>query len=635
MAKIEEILNSVYADSTKFYVSNPYPKKGETITIGLRIRQNDLIDKIFLRYKKQGIEVVEEMTCTRQENGLAYFEAQALCLDKELSYLFYLATADQIYYYSQQRVTDYVPDESKNFRIFTDYQAPSWLAETVFYQIMPDRFANGRAELTHKETDYTYQGHQPMIMDWADAPLEYDQTFTMDFYGGDLWGIVDKLDYLQELGINGIYLNPIFTSPTHHKYDALDYFEIDPSLGGEEALIALSDEMHRRGMRLILDISINHTSSSSKWFNKTGEFYDRSIGAYHNPHAPEREFYFFDENNHYRSWFGVETMPQLNYGSQKLRDIIYRNHDSVLKRYLKPPFNIDGWRFDVADVMARNEELDVYHEVWREIYAAIKETKEDAAIIAEEWSDAWYMYDAEQWDTTMNYFQAARPLREFAGGGDLFIEREPYLATIKPQPNAHALGHRILQFMDKVPSQIQYQMFNLIDSHDVARIYTVPGVTKEAYMGASLMLFGLPGATNIWYGDEKFLEGRHQTVEGARYPMNWSDALLADQQEIFDLYRFLCHLKANEAALQWGGFKMVQMEGNVVAFTRFTDEKVYLFVWSQSEQEVSMSLNLADYGMLEGHHSPLFGQYQNLKIAKEKLHISLPAYGSALVEITR
>lgn len=629
---MKEVFSSLYSDSTKHYVSNPYPNKGDKITIKLRLKENDLIKKIFLRYKKQGVEILEEMTVLETKQGLVYYQAQAHCLDHKLSYLFYLLTDDCIYYYNQKAVYDYMPDESHNFQLYTDYQAPAWLAQTCFYQIMTDRFHNGRPDLTYGEDAFTYNGHQPRQMAWGQAPLEYEEVHAMDFYGGDLWGIIEKLDYLQDLGINGLYLNPIFTSPTHHKYDALDYFSIDPSLGGEEALIALSEELHARGMRLILDISINHTSSAAKWFNKTCEFYDKSIGAYHNPLAAERNSYFIKEDGSYSSWFGVDSMPQLNYSSQDLRDIIYRNEDSVLKRYLKEPFNIDGWRFDVADVMARNEELDLYHEIWREIYQEIKATKADAAIIAEEWSDTWEMYDSEQWDSTMNYFQAARPLREFAGTCDLFLARHADLAAMPYAKGARQLGNRILQFFDKVPSQIQYQMFNLINSHDIARLYHEEGTSLSDYLGASRMLFGLPGAVSIWYGDEKLLDGHHRSMEGSRYPMDWSSNLAQDKAHVFQQYRQLCQLKSTNTALHWGAFKILNMSGQLFAFCRFTDQEAPLFIWSKEEVTVSIQVDLSDFGLQDSNISCLQGQMDWQKVGVE-LKLEIPSRESGILSI--
>lgn len=323
-------------------------------------------------------------------------------------------------------------------------------------------------------------------------------------------------------------------------------------------------------------------------------------------------------------------MPQLNYGSEKLRDIIYRNENSVLKRYLKEPFNIDGWRFDVADVMARNEILDVYHEVWQEIYQEVKKTKPDAVVLAEEWADAWEMFDTKQWDSTMNYFQAARPLREFAGTGDLFMDRQADLAKIHYPRDASHLGHRILQFLTKIPSQVQYQMLNLIDSHDIIRLYHMPNITTQAFQGASVILFGLPGATSIWYGDEQLLAGHGHSTEGTRYPMNWDVPLTPEQSQNFQLYQRLCPLKTSREALQTGGFKIISMTGDLFAFARFTKEEFFLFMWSQSDEVEQLEVSLADFGMSEIIQEVLFG---DVTVNQEggQLKVTLVAKGFGLV----
>lgn len=629
---MKDLLNSIYSDSTGFYVSNPYPRKGETIEIKLRIMDNAIVDKVLINYKKLGMVITEEMKLDYTKNSMNYYKVSVPCLEDSLRYRFIIVIGDKLYFYTQQRITEHLPDEAKDFKILVDYDAPTWMKETVFYQIMPDRFYNARPELTVKAEDYRYQGQQPMNMEWGAKPLEYEDAHCMDFYGGDLYGIIEKLDYLQDLGVNGIYLNPIFKSPTMHKYDALDYFEIDPSLGGDEALAALTKEMHKRGMRLVLDISINHTSSSSKWFNKTAEFYPKEVGAFHNPDAPERDYYFINEDGSYHCWLGVETMPTLNYSSEALRKIIYKDEDSVLKKWLKEPYNIDGWRFDVADVMGRIEELDVYHELWRDIYREIKKTKSDAVIIAEEWTDAWEMYDAKQWDSTMNYFQTSRPIREFVGQGDLFLIRDPNLAKVNYKSSGINLKDRIIQFMDKVPSQVQYQMFNLINSHDVPRIYSDKSLDMDLYKGAVLTLFGIPGAVNIYYGDEKHLDGWVETVEGCRYSMDWSEDLPAEKQEIFDLYRMLARLKSSEIALQDGGFKVVQAEEDLFAFSRFSEDEVYLFIWNRMVEASSMTVDLSQFGYNKPEAKVLFGEC-TAKINEKNLEINLESKASALIEI--
>lgn len=614
---MKRILNSFYHDSTKHFVSNPFPQKGDEIEIKCRFLKNDVIKDVFIRYRKFGEEVIQQMEFAYEKNGFTYFKTNVKVREDIFSYIFILTTIDEVYYFNQRGVFDFRLDNSNNFKILADYNAPSWMAKTVFYQIMPDRFRNGNDAITIKSEDYEYQGNRPMRMNWDEKPYEWPITRNLDFYGGDLYGVIESLDYLQDLGVNAIYFNPIFKAPTMHKYDALDYFEIDPSLGGDEAFIKLSEEMHKRDMKVILDISINHTSSSAKWFNKDGEFYDKSIGAYNNPDSEYREFYFIEDDGSYYKWNGVDTMPALNYGSQKLRDIIYRDENSVIKKYLKAPYNIDGWRFDVADVMARNDKLNVYYEVWEEINEAIKSVNKDALILSEEWQDAPEMYNGKRWDSTMNYFGSNLPIREFAGEVDVFTRRNEKLSLLKPYFSAEKLKNRIMQIMVNQPSMINYQMFNLIDSHDIPRLNNNPEISYEKYVGAITTLFGLPGAVNMYYGDEVYLDGHINSIEGCRYPMNWNEDLNERELETYNLYKKLIFLKTNKEAFQFGGFRVLYAKGDVFAFTRFTEDEAYIIVWSKSKNIENIKIDLAEIGLFENYELEM-GQ-ANIEINEEKI----------------
>lgn len=630
---MNEILTTVYHDSTKNFVSNPFPRIGDTIEVLLRVKKNDFIKKVFIRYRDQGVEKIEEMSVKYEKNGLTYYKYDMEVYDKLMTYNFVLAGKDKFYYYSQYRISDYQPDRSTDFKILVDYRAPSWMKDQVFYQILPDRFHNGRPDLTYKEDSFTYRGNNPIQMNWNDEPLEYEDVHCLDFYGGDLWGIIDKLDYLEELGVTGLYLNPIFKSPTMHKYDSLDYFKIDDSLGGEEALIALSENLHKRGMKLVLDISINHTSSDSKWFNMDGTFYPKSVGAYNNPSSEERDFYFINDDGTYESWYGVKTMPSLNYSSQNLRDLVYRNEDSVLKKYLKEPFNIDGWRFDVADVMARNRQKDLYYEVWEEINHELKSVKEDVLIMAEEWADTPDMYNQDRWDSTMNYFGVGSPLREFTGQKDLLLRRKPYFSDFAYEFTGHQLAERIIQFLDKHPTEIGYQMFNLINSHDVERLYNHKDIDYDVYRGTIISLFGLPGAVNIYYGDEKYLDGRIETMEGARCPMDWTpeNYLVGRKKDSYRLYKTLANLKKNNEALKSGGFKLLHVDDEVFAFARFTQDDLFIFAWTKSEDKEKFDVDLGQFG-LKSSFDQIIGN-ASLNIEEEKLTIELNPKESIVVQV--
>lgn len=593
---MNKILNSIYHDTTKYFVSNPYPKRGEEIKITIRMLKNDYIKSIYIRYKKLGAEHYEKLELDYEKNGLSYYSINIECLDRVVSYAFHLLTDDGLFTYSQHQITDYIFDDSFNFKIITNYKAPKWMAKSVFYQILPDRFYNGKPEITPDENSYIYRGDRPRKMKWDETPLDWIDVKCMDFYGGDLYGIKEKLPYLKEIGVNAIYLNPIFTSPTMHKYDALDYFEIDPSLGGEEALIELSEEMHKNNMKLMLDISINHTSSSSKWFNIDGEFYDKSIGAYNNRNSKERNYYFINDDNSYETWAGVQTMPSLNYSNQEVRDIIYKKEDSVLKKWLSHPYNIDGWRFDVADVMARNRKVDVYDEVWEEINSELKSYK-DIILLAEEWTHTPEMYLGDKWDSTMNYFGCARPIRQFAGEPDLFAGRVQEIAKLKNEMTGTQLKHRILNPLRSIPGQIQYQMLNLFDSHDATRLHNNEIVKKEVYKGAVITLFMLPGATSIYYGDEKYLDGRLGSMEGGRYPMDWSESLPKEKKEIFDIYQTMAKLKSESEVFEYGGFKLAYDDKTKIALVRFTQEEAFIAIWNKEVENEKISIDVEEFGL--------------------------------------
>ena len=625
-------LKSVYSDGTKHYVSNPYPKKGESITIQIRMRENKEIQNVFLRTREFGIEQLHSMSLSRRKNGLLYYSCEVVVNDATFHYQFYLVTENQIYYYTQYRITDYIPEEGNDFILLADYQAPEWVNQSVFYQILPDRFCNGNPDISVKDGEYSYQGYESIqVKDWNTPAAEYTHGHHLDFYGGDLEGIIKKLDYLEQLGVNAIYLNPIFLSPSIHKYDSLDFYQIDPHLGGDAALEKLTDELHKRGMRLVLDISINHTSSSGTWFNIDNEFYESSVGAYQNPDSLERSYYFFDKDNEYDTWCGVKTMPKLNYGSNKLRDEIYKNQDSVLKKWIHAPYHIDGWRFDVADCLARNKIIDVHKEVLREIRVHLKEEKKDVYLFAEDWADCCDNLQGDEWDSTMNYYGCARPVREFVGERDLFNERNDSLKKVSSTLTARQLSRRILQFYAKMPCAIQHQMFNLLDSHDVTRLHNNPIVQKQDYRGAVLMQFTLPGSPSIYYGDEILLDGRITSVEGCRYPMNWDKERFKTVEENYNLYRKLAMLKRNSATLQDGGFQVISEEDYCFSYARFTEEEVIIVICSVDSEERQVVLPIENYGLMAFHEkNDYFGTPVQSYLEQDKVVVTVMPHQSYL-----
>ena len=588
-------LESVHSDGTCEFVSNPAPGLGETVTIRLRMYADAPVQYVLLRSIPNGVERFTEMTVAKRERGLVYYEAPLTMTENRMQYQFYLVCGDAVYFYTQKEITTYIPDHTYDFVLLADYVQPAWVKDAVFYQIFPERFCNGDPSNDVQDGEYTQDGWPTIRMKrWDDRALTYEEGHCMDFYGGDLRGVQEKIPYLKELGVTAVYLNPIFFAPSVHKYDCLDYFHVDPHFGGDEALAELSGALHANGMKLILDISINHTGIAHKWFNRDGVWFDKSVGAYNNPDSPERSFYFFGEDNAYHGWLGVQTLPTLNYTSQSLRDIIYRREDSVLKKWLKPPYSIDGWRFDVAEVFARNDQVQLARELWPEIRKSIRQVNPQAYILAEDWGDCAEYMQGREWDSPMNYYGCGRVMRQFLGETDPFMFKNPRLRNIPYKMTAEDVKSRVLQHLAKLPYALWENQFNLLGSHDINRLHNNPDVHPEEYRGAVIFQFMLTGAPSIYYGDEAQTEGVLGTIDGCRYPMPWGRDF--QNTDTFRMYQTLCHTRRDAAALRRGGMKFLYAGDYVVALARFLGDQVFVGILSTNSRDVTIRLPLGAVG---------------------------------------
>lgn len=618
-------LDSIYSDGSKYFVSNPLPKKGETIKIYLRLFKESPVTNIFLQTKINGVESLIPMKKEFEENELAYYLCEATVYEDIFHYHFIITTKNNIYYYNQLEVTDYVVEETYDFKILVNYQQPTWVRESVFYQIFPERFCNGNKENDVKDKEYYFDGYPTRHIDnWDEEPKEYDEAHCLDFYGGDLEGVKEKIPYLKELGINAIYMNPIFYAATVHKYDCLDYFHIDPHFGGDKAFEELLKELHHNGIKLILDTSINHTGTANKWFNKEGLFFDKKIGAYNNKDSKERSYYYFNDDNSYKAWFDVDTLPTLNYSSKELREILYEGKDSLVKKWLKPPYNIDGWRFDVADTMARNNEIQLHHEVWPGIRKSIKEENPNAYILAEDWSDCEEFLRGNEWDSAMNYYGFTRPVREFVGEVDIFNSRNPELKKIRRKLSAKNLSNRIKKYYFKLPFVIQENQFNLLDSHDVPRLHNNQEINYEEYRGAVIMLFTMIGTANMYYGDEATIDGRVESMEGCRYPMPWGKDIKNSPN--YDLYHTLIKLKTSEDALKYGGIKIIGEDDYVFSFVRFTRKEAIVTICSCDEEDRELFIPTRIFGKSHGPKKDIFGYELKWRLVEEGIILKVEAH---------
>lgn len=587
-------LESIYSDGSARFVSSPRPRLGETVTVRIRFYEDAPVKAVVLRTMPNGQNIWIDLREEKREQGFVYFSCALPIPENRTHYHFCLVARDGIYYYNQHGVHTRIPDHTHDFVLLCDYVQPEWVKSAVFYQIFPERFCNGDKGNDVRSGELVVNGFPSIAMDWEDAPLEWNEGHCLDFFGGDLQGIKAKIPYLKDLGVTTLYLNPIFDAPSVHKYDCIDYFHVDKHLGGDEALAELSAALHENGMKLILDISINHTGAAHRWFNRDGLYFDKSVGAYNNPDAPERKFYFFHPGNTYTEWKGVPDLPTLNYTSDELRDIIYRRPDSVLRKWLRPPYSIDGWRFDVADVFARNGECQLAHELWPEIRAAIREENPEAYILAEDWGDCAQYLQGGEWDSPMNYFGFGRPIRQFLGENDWFQNDSPTLRGCRFRLSAEDFQGRVLDHLGKLPHALRENQFNLFDSHDIARLSSDPEVPFGHWRGAVCLQFIMPGAPSIYYGDETDIGGWFHSMEGCRFPMPWGRDFTATEQ--YRMIRTLAHLKTQREALRTGGFKFLYARGRILAAARFTEKEAFVAILSTEPVEKTVILPLGTIG---------------------------------------
>lgn len=592
---MEQWLESVYTDGSAAFVSNPAPKLYETVTIRLRMYADAPVELVVLRCIPNGCDTFIDMQKAEIVNGFTYWQCQMRMEEKRMQYHFYLLCKDQIYYYTQKEVSTCLPEHSYDFQLVADYVQPAWVKDAVFYQIFPERFCNGEPANDVSSGEYSQDGCPTIHMEnWEDTPLDYAHGHCLDFYGGDLQGIQKKIPYLKELGVTALYLNPIFYAPSVHKYDCLDYFHVDPHFGGDEALENLSKALHENGMKLILDISINHTGTAHRWFNRDGEYFPKTEGGYNNPDSPERSYYFFGKDNTYHGWWNLETLPTLNYTSDSLREIVYRGENSVLRKWLKPPYAIDGWRFDVADVFARNGLVQLPHTLWPEIRQAIRQENPQAYILAEDWGDCAQYLQGDEWDSPMNYYGCGRAIRQFFGEPDLMSLRHEALARVKCGMTAEDLRRRVMQHLARMPYALWQNQFNLFDSHDASRFHNNPAISMADFRGAVLFQFLLTGAPSIYYGDEADIDGTLGTNEGCRYPMPWSKDFTKGEK--YTLYKTMCRLKKEHKALSEGGMHFLYAKGDTFAIARFWQNDIIVGVVSKSEAEHDIRLPLGAVG---------------------------------------
>lgn len=599
------------------FVSPLYPKKGEKIKINI-IGLSDL-NFVRLNYKKNGSWDSLILSIEKNLNNELALYSGNFIIEEDTLLNFTFERNLVFYNYSKRGVSVFQPCDNDSFEIKVDIEAPLWPSNSVCYQIFPDRFRNGNPEIGVKDNQYEFDGALTIERNFDQPPLEFEKGRCVDFYNGDLKGVEDSLNYLKSLGVNCIYLNPIGVSKTTHRYDCCDFFHVDPNLGGNEALISLIEAAHKKSIKVIVDISINHTGIEHPWF-KT---------ALNDKNSKEAAYYYIDENNNITFWQGVKTLPQLNYNNQELRDLMYRDENSVIKKFLKAPFNQDGWRFDVADEVGRKDEDQFNDEIWKEVRKSIKAVSPNDYILGESWIDSSAHLQGDQWDATMNYIGCSRPIRRWMGEEDRFTCNNWGHSPRKVNEYSEMdLTKAIDAQLDSIPAQMAQFQMNLIDSHDTPRLHNNTEVFDwNNYKGAIILMYTLPGMPSVYYGDEIGIAGSMGSVEMSRYPMQWDKDKW--NKDFYNLYKTLGAFRSDyNDVLYLSSYKLLNLDDNLFVLARYNSQKVIFSILNKNDKEMELDLDIP-YLTLDKVEKSVF----DTKVVDKKVYLNPKE--NALIIFTR
>ena len=623
---------ALFSDGTAQYRIPPEPKANESVKLRFRTGREN-IDRVVLVVCT---DTRIEMKKVYNDRLFDYYESTVELSDKMIDYYFEVTSGTVTVYYNSVGVCSGV-EPYYNFTITPSFHTPDWAKGAIFYQIYVDRFYNGDRANDVEKDEYVYIGEgTDKVTDWFKYPAAMG---VREFYGGDIAGVWQKLDYLQELGVDAIYFNPIFVSPSNHKYDIQDYDYIDPHFGkivkdeGEvlhrdengnlmcdgtypnkyatkyvcrgtdkENLEASNrffaefvEEVHKRGMKVILDGVFNHCGSFNKWLDREciyedAEGYEK--GAYISADSPYRTFFRFNEdmwpyNYRYDGWWGHDTLPKLNYeDSPLLFDYIMH----IARKWVSPPYNVDGWRLDVAADLGQSQEYN--HYFWKEFRRNVKEANPEAIVLAEHYGDPTSWLQGDQWDTVMNYDAFMEPITWFLTGVEKHSDeyREDLLG------NADAFFGSMRNYMTRFNTQSLQVAMNELSNHDHSRFMTRTnhrvgrtasvgpqaadeGIDKALFRLGVMIQMTWPGAPTIYYGDEAGLCGWTDPDNRRTYPWGRED------NELIEFHRQLIRIHKDYQVFKTGSIMFLKGQYKLIGYGRF-DENDKIVVMINSSDEV-------------------------------------------------
>lgn len=604
--------DALFCDETEDFRIPAEPDAGQQVTLRFRTARGN-VDGVY--YVESGQKKEKPLWKVSSDQYFDYYECRILVSAVPVSYYFHIIKGKEFCYYNRLGAVELVQD-CFHFRMTPGFHVPDWAKGAVIYQIFVDRFCNGDPTNDVETDEYIYIG-QPVtkIEQWKQNPSEMDVRC---FYGGDLQGVWDKLDYLQSLGVEVLYFNPLFVSPSNHKYDTQDYDHIDPHYGkivqdggkladphasdnsestkyqirsaGLENLEASDaffaqfvEEVHRRGMKVIIDGVFNHCGSFNKWLDRE-RIYEKSDGyepgAYVSENSEYHSFFkFHDEkkwpyNGTYDGWWGHDTLPKLNYeDSPKLHDYIMK----IAAKWVSAPYQVDGWRLDVAADLGHSPEYN--HKFWQDFRRAVKKANPEAVILAEHYGDPWDWLKGDQWDTIMNYDAFMEPLTWFLTG----MEKHSDSSNTSLYGDGESFFRSMFYHMSRMQTQSVQISMNELSNHDHSRFMTrtnrtvgrlasrgaaaaSEGIHPEVYREAVLVQMTWPGAPTLYYGDETGVCGWTDPDNRRTYPWGQED------YKLIEFHRYMIDLHKRYKALRRGSLKRLAAGRQFIAYGRFCGE---------------------------------------------------------------
>ena len=668
MSVPSHVLSAIFSDETPCYRFPSEPDPGDSVTIRLRVAKDSASRVVLLL---ESLEVGALMVKIRSDDFFDYYQCGIVCDDTQVMYRFLVECKNHVriaYDKNGARATEdgSMPEfnTAYAFRFIPGFHVPGWAKGAVQYQIFTDRFCNGDPTNDVTDNEYYYTvGHSKHISKWDAYPTDTDIRC---FYGGDLQGIIDKLDYLQDLGIQVLYLNPIFVSPSSHKYDTQDYEHIDPHFGvitddidfamqswekhngyapryirrvtsmenlekSDDLFATLCQKLHARSMRIILDGVFNHCGSFNKWMDYEGIYLGKAgfrPGAFQSLHSPYRSYFHFNDSGNgrspaYEGWWGYSTLPKLNYeASPALCEEIYR----IAEKWVSSPYRIDGWRLDVAADLGHSKEFN--HQFWRTFRQRVKAVNPDCLIIAEHYGDPSSWLSGDQWDTVMNYDAFMEPVTWFLTG----MEKHSDATRDDLYQNGVAFFDIMRDKMSRFTAPSLMCAMNELSNHDHSRFltrtnrmvgrFTTMGseaagaeINKGVFREAVVLQMTWPGAPTVYYADEAGQVGWTDPDNRRTYPWGHED------QSLITLHRDAIGLRKKLPVLSDGSLKPLLADYGRIAYTRFSDTQRTIVAMNNTSGWTSFRLFVRDAGSPEGElfHRCLFTDTDGHSLEPETL----------------